>query len=127
MNVLEQLREDVTHSIPQFVDVTGPLRVLDRFISKYEAVEVDADPQSGSPRPDRCWYERTDTAVGSPQTILVPRTQEPTLLEAAARADKLLERVEAAKKCYRGFVLITDDELCEARTALSEAIQREQD
>ena len=116
MNVLEQLREDVTHSIPQFVDVTGPLRVLDRFISKYEAVEVDADPQSGSPRPDRCWYERTDTAVGSPQTILVPRTQEPTLLEVMKRVEAVMDKVNSTDVA----------DFMSARAALSEAISKEQ-
>ena len=98
MNALEQLREDVKEELDDFDAWSalqeGVIAVLDTFISQWEPVEVDAfERESGA---KRRWFLPSNVPYipGDPPrvvTILAPRTQEPTLLEAAAEVVKWRE------------------------------------
>ena len=97
MNVLEQLRSDMDDAgceadVQDENVVDACLAVLDEFIAGHEVVEVfdvrhtgePADhwlamPDSTQHEPDFVWG---DKEVVTPLTIIVPRKQKPTLLEA---------------------------------------------
>ena len=89
MNVLEVLRSDMTNAwygAPSFISGrVAAFEVLDEFIAGHEVVEVDAYVADGRDGSGLIYDPDTATPVsGELLTIIVPREQKPTLLEAAA-------------------------------------------
>ena len=116
MNALEQLKQDVWDALelaeggaPYYTEDKAAMTVLDTFIEKYEAVEVD--------KVEGDFYIDVANIEGEALTILVPRKQEPTLLEAVLRAADAMDKVNSTDVA----------DFMAARTALRTAIAKEQE
>ena len=126
MNALEQLREDVKEELDDFdawsARQEGVLAILDRFISKYEAVPAAHYPADNSIR--ETWYRCTGAGelTGEFHTILVPRTQEPTLLEVVKKHKRAADALYTIATVPESTSL----DYMAASQALATAISKEQ-
>ena len=128
-NPLEQLRKDVRDALDLLDDDEGfqedraALAVLDTFRAKYEAVEVKEGKTNavhGFLLEDDEWYGGHRNIIRA-LTILVPRKQEPTLLEAAEAASEHWEAEGVVFSCPEGR------KFCTRMDALRTAIAKEQE
>ena len=125
MNALELLHDAVLGELDEWSTEHSVVEhILDTFISQWEPVEVarHRNGRSFSIIPDRADASAYARGYGDgPFTILVPRTQEPTLLEAARATVEAIRpwRGGVRHGCFEDFDTAFD--------ALSQAIKREQE